>query len=226
MALAGSTIAGKVKLLLQDETSIRWTETELIGWINAAKNEIILHKPNACITTRQHSLAAGSKQTLSASDIQLIDVVRMTGGSAVTLVNRNVLDVTIPTWHSTTGTAKHYCFDPRNPTVFYLYPGPATATGTIDIVVATIPTDIASLGDSTGLDAVYEAPVTDYVMYRAFSKDSEHTANTQRAQQHYQAFINSIQGKLQGEVVFAPQAMFGNLPSDMHTAQAKAAKQG
>lgn len=205
MALSSSTIIGKAKLLLQDETSIRWTESELTGWIASALAEIVLMKPNACVKNKSITLTSGSKQSIAAGDIQLIDVIRNVGGGAITLVNRNVLDVTIPGWHtSTAGTPKHWCFDPRDPKTFYVYP-PASS-GSVEATVATMPATVADLDD------VYEAPVLDYLMYRAYSKDSEHTANMQRSTSHYQAFVGSLQGKLQGEAVFAPKAMFGNNP--------------
>lgn len=220
MAITGQNISDKVELLLQDETNVRWTEPELLGWINSGQREIALAKPNALTSNTAMVLTAGStKQTIPATGVQLLGVVRNMGptgstpGRAITGIDRNVLDVTLPTWHSdanAAGEVKHYMFDPRDPKTFYVYPkAPATALY-VEVVMAINPTALASLASNIAFDDVYETPLIDYVLYRAFSKDSEHTANQQRAASHYQAFQNALGLKSRGEAGLAPDAMFAS----------------
>lgn len=218
MAVTGQNIADKVELLLQDETNVRWTENELLGWINSAQREIAIAKPNALTSNTTMALTAGStKQTIPNTGIQLLDVVRNMGaagatpGRAITGIDRNILDVTIPTWHSDANTGsevKHFVFDARDPKTFYVYPrAPATALY-VELIMSINPTVLASLASNISYDDVYEGVVIDYVLYRAYSKDSEHTANQQRAAGHYQAFQTALGLKSRAEAALAPEMMF------------------
>ncbi len=207
MAITAQNIADKAELLLQDETNIRWTEAELLGWINSGQREIALYKPNAFTVVSTLTTVKGSKQDLPAGSIQLFDVIRTIGGNAITPVDRRILDVTIPGWHTQPdGPAKHYAFDLRNPTVFYLFP-PSPGSQSIEASWASLPSILQTMAD-TIFDDLYETALIDYVLYRAYSKDAEHTANQQRAAQHQQAFITALQGKSSAEAGFAPSKMF------------------
>lgn len=205
--ITGQNISDKAHLLLQDQTNIRWTTDEILGWINSAQREILIYKPNANPTTGNITTVAGTKQNLPTGGIQLLDVVRTVNGNAITCIDRQILDVTIPGWHAaSSAAAKHYVFDPRNPTIFYVYP-PSPGSVSIEAVYSALPTDLASLS-STIFNDLYETVILDYVLYRAYSKDSEHTANSQRATQHQNAFLSAITGKTRGEVGLAPDAKF------------------
>ena len=219
MAVTGQNIADKVELLLQDETNVRWTEAELLGWINSGQREVAIAKPNALTSnTTMQLTASATKQTIPATGIQLMEVVRnmgadgLTPGRAITGIDRSVLDMTIPTWHSdanAAGVVKHFTFDPRDPKTFYVYPkAPATALY-IELVISINPAQLASLAGNIAYDDIYETVLIDYVLYRAYAKDSKHTANMQRSTNHYQAFQNALGLKSRGEMMLAPAQQFG-----------------
>jgi len=216
--ITGQTIATKVQKLLHDETAVRWTEAELVGWINSAQKEIVLYKPNSITSTIDYQLDPGTFQNVSAKAgfanvIQLLDVIRSTtggaNGKAVTNISREILDSTLPDWHSVTATAVplHYIHNPLDPKNFYVYP-PNTGAGSVQILVAVEPTDLSSLASTLSLDSIYESVVIDYVMYRAFSKDTEHTANMQRSVGHYNAFMAALKGKFQMEAALSADAQY------------------
>lgn len=206
--ITAQNIADKAKLILQDQTSIRWTEAELLGWINSAQREIMIYKPNSNPVVANMTPSAGTKQTIPSSGLQLLDVTRNATGGAVTNIDRKILDVTIPDWHTqTAGAAKHYVYDERFPTVFYLYPK-QVGTESVEIVYSALPSDLTVMG-STIFNDIYETPILDYVLYRAYSKDNEFTANAQQSIAHYQAFIAALTGKTQAEVGLAPEQRFG-----------------
>lgn len=223
MAITGENINTKATQLLQDATNIRWTKTEMLGWINSAQREILIYKPNANPTLGTITAVAGSKQALPAGGIQLLEVVRNMGtggatpGKAITNIDRNILDRTIPGWHAITPVAAsvgadHYAFDPRFPTTFYVYP-PVAVNSTFEAIWSALPTDLT--GNDTAIvgsifNDLYETVILDYVLYRAYSKDSEFTGNAQRAATHYQAFIGALTGKTQAEVGLAPEQGFSN----------------
>jgi hypothetical protein len=216
--ITGQTIATKVQKLLHDETAVRWTEAELVGWINSAQKEIVLYKPNSITSTLDYQLDPGTFQNVSAKAgfanvIQLLDVIRSTtggaNGKAVTNISREILDSTLPDWHSVTATAVplHYIHNPLDPKNFYVYP-PNTGAGSVQILVAVEPTDLVALASNLSLDSIYESVVLDYVLYRAFSKDTEHTANMQRSAGHYNAFMSALKGKFQMENALSADAQY------------------
>lgn len=248
MALSSSTIAAKASLLLLDETSVRWSIPEMAKWINSGTRELVLIKPNALTSNASMLLAAGSKQsltgatfkntvsgaTLTVSPMQLIDVVRNMGtdgmetsaGRAVTGLARDILDTTLPNWHSVSsaGEVRHFVFDPKDPKRFYVYPK-ATASPAmhLEVVISRAPTnallDSATSYGTSDLDAeiddIYESVLVDYVLYRAYSKDSQHTANAQRSQWHYQAFREALGSRVTNEFGLRPQQKFDGVQQNV-----------
>ena len=199
---------------LQDTTSIRWPVAELVRYLNDGQREVVLYRPDAMVTNATRSLVAGSRQTLPANGAKLIEVVRNTSGRAVRLVNREILDAQNPGWHKLNGTTEvlHYMYDPRDPTVFYVYP-PAAPGASLEIVYAAYPTDIAepasgaTFSDVVGsisLPDIYGNVLQDYILYRAYTKDSEYAGNLQRAQAHYAAFTNALGNEIKATVAVAP----------------------
>jgi hypothetical protein len=214
--ITGTNLADKAALLLQDTTNIRWTTAEILGWINSAQREIVLYKPNASVLNANAATLAGTKQTIPSPGLQLLDVVRNMGtgsvpGRAITAIKRDILDVAIPDWHAAAGAAlsvKHFMFDARDPKTYYVYPPLTDATQKLEIVMSTTPVDLVSVSSVIALDDIYETPIIDYILYRAYSKDSEHTANAQRALDHQKAFMQAVGGKAGAETAFAPKARF------------------
>ena len=212
----------KVQTILQDTTGIRWPiDGELLGWLNDGQREVVLHKPEASVKNESLSLSVGStKQSIPASGIMLVDVIRNMGaagstpGKAIRLVTRDVLDAQRPDWHSDTndgGTIQHFMYDPRDPKTFYVYPkAPATAHY-IEVVYSAAPTDCATTAATIGVDDIYANALLDYVLYRAYSKDAEYAANGQLAMAHYTAFMNALGVKTQNEQSRNPNTTISNM---------------
>ena len=200
MALTPSDVLTRAADIIQDQTNVRWTQDELLRYLNDARREIAVFRPDLYATTSTVTLVAGTKQALPTDCIRLIDVIRnMPGGAAgaaIRIVEREILDAQKPSWHAETVSTviKHFMYDERNPRVYYVYP-PAAAAHQIELTYGQTPTDIAigNIG-STQLtqEDVYTGAMVDYVCYRAFSKDSEYAGNAGRAQAHYGQFINSL----------------------------------
>ena len=79
---------------------------------------------------------------------------------------------------------------------------------------AGYPTDVAEPADGALYTAVagnisipdiYANALLDYILYRAYSKDSEYAGNAQRAQSHYGAFVNTMGVEIKATVAAAPQ---------------------
>ena len=215
MASTAQSIIRRCVEISQDMTSVRWPISEVCRYYNDGQREIVLQRPDALSTNAAKALDAGSKQTLPTGGLKLIEVVRNTGGGAVRLTNREVLDAQIPGWHTLTGVTaiKHFMYDPRDPRVIYVYP-PAGAGASLDIVYAKAPTDISEAADggtysnvaTTALELpeIFAGPLIDYVLYRMYSKDAEYAGNAARAQAHYTAFANALGMEIKATVAVAP----------------------
>lgn len=219
MTIAASSILRRCIDILQDVTSVRWPVNELVRYLNDGQREVALYRPDAQITNANVTLAAGTRQTLPADGAKLIEIVRNNSGAstrAVRLVNREILDAQTPGWHAITPQAEilHYMYDPRDRTVFYVYP-PATTSAKLDIVYSAYPTDIGEPGDGaewsdvTGnlsIPDIYGNVIQDYILYRAYSKDSDYAGNVNRAQAHYAAFANALNIEISATVNAGPRS--------------------
>ena len=210
-----SSVISKVQTILQDTTGIRWPDTELLGWINDGQREIVLYKPNSFVKNTGVQLTTGTKQTLPADGVQLIDVVRnlgTTGGSpgrAIRITMREILDSQVPGWHYATPAAevKHYMYSNLDPKTYYVYPPqPASGQNYVELIYGAAPTE-CSLGGTITLDDIYQTILVDYCLYRAYSKDTEYAADQNRAATHQNAYIAALTGKAKVEVGANPNSM-------------------
>jgi len=225
--ILASAIVDKVEIVLQDTTNVRWTSTELLGWLNDGQRDIVLLKPDTNVTTDDYKLAAGTKQripdgtatyqnetptTLDAG-ITLVGVKRNMGtngttpGRAITIIDMRIMDTNNPGWHSETGAAevKHYMFDARNPKVFYVTPPqPAADQGYVEVAYASIPSDVA-IDAAISLDDTYANVLLDYILYRAYQKDADYSKDNARVQAYYASFMGALGFVDKKEQVEAPK---------------------
>lgn len=215
MPISAQSIIRRAVETLQDPTSVRWPISELVRYLNDGQREVVLYRPDSMVTSTSRSLTTGTRQTLPNGS-KLIEVVRNTGGTkrAIRMVNREILDAQTPGWHNLTGATDilHYMYDPRDPTVFYVYP-PAATGASVELVYAAYPADIVEPADGAlytavsgniALPDIYGNVIQDYILYRAYTKDSEYAGNAQRAQAHYAAFANALGIEIKATVAVAP----------------------
>lgn len=207
MAITVTSILTKVQLILQDTTNVRWTEAELLGWLNDSYKEIINARPDAHSESYTFACTQNStRQVLPSGAIRLLDVTyNLSSGRAIRLLPRIVLDDTRRAWHTETGAdIEHWMFDPKLPREFFVYPAPSAPGHQIEIVYSSVPADHTdAAGDYRLIDSYHNATV-DYMLYRAYSKDAEYAANAQRAAAHYQAMQTGLGVKTQSDAATAP----------------------
>lgn len=218
--ITGANILLRVKDTLQDTTSVRWTEAELLRYINDAQREIVNLRPDASATTTNIALVVGTAQTIPTAGLRLIKVVRnmsaagesATGKRAIRIVDREILDSQEPNWHDPTvsgdaahtTTVKHYVFDEDDPRRFYVYPGASSTSTFVEIVYSISPTDLANTSATIYVDDIYANAIIDFVLYRAYMKDAEFAGNAQRAQNHFQLFMSSVGAGFQAHTMVSP----------------------
>ena len=217
-------VISRVEAILQD-TNIRWPRVELQKWLNESYLSIVLLRPDANAVCATFTCAAGTKQEITASSggfpsaLRLLDITRNVLSSSnkkvVRVVARSVLDDQRPSWHAETESAniQHYTSDPRHPKQFYVYP-PATSTAELEVIYADAPgahtlseANLDPDGSNTEvikLDDIYLSPITDWILYRSYSKDAEYGANEQRASSSFQTFNAAIGTKTQVDAAVTP----------------------
>jgi hypothetical protein len=209
MAISSNDIIGKAQTVLQDSSATRWTVAELLSWLNDGQREVCLLKPSVSATNQSITMVAGTKQSIPTAGLQVLRIVRNltsagAGGKVVRVISRDVLDTRKPLWHSATATlvADHYTFDELDPRTFYVYP-PNTGDGYIEAVYSVQPAMVATNGDITIPD-IHANNLLDYILYRAYAKETDHAGNEQRSNQHYKAMAASLGIKIQLDSVTSP----------------------
>jgi len=209
--IIAQSITTKAATILQDPTHVRWPEAELLEWLNEGQRQIALVRPDASVVIGNITMAQGTKQTLPAGGLRLLDVTRNMGvsgsspGKAIRLVDREILDTQLPSWHVATAVAAfdHFIFDQRNPRTFFVYP-PADSSGAkVESIYSVAPAEVL-IGAAITLDDIYEAALLDWICYRAYCKDAEYAGNQDRAGVHMQAFMGALQVKTMVDVGTSP----------------------
>lgn len=187
MTVTVQNIIDRAARIANDVGKVTWPQAEWLDWFNEGVAELITLHTDAHTETVELTLVAGAKQTAPAGSVEILDVRQVDGGNAVTLVDRNVLDRFAPDWmvRPVSSTVKHWLKD-QHPNAFYVYPAQGSAPATLVVTHASIPQ--ASLAtDAIPVREIYAANMTNYLLYRAYSKDSE-SGNADRAMAAYKLF--------------------------------------
>lgn len=209
-----SDVISRVRAILNDEdaTGYRWTNAELISWINDSQRVVAVFRPDACPGDAVVTLVAGTKQSIPTDGFRLLDVMRnigsdgVTPGRAIRIVNRDLLDSYEPDWHSGTkqSTIKHFMNDERNPTVFHVYP-PAVANTKVEVLYAKFPVTLTQTTDDLGVTDSYMEFLVNYTLFKSYAKDAEYSNNAQLSSQYLQAASGLLGVKLQKDIAYSPQ---------------------
>ena len=206
----------------------RWTQREFVDALNDGQKAIAKYMPWSCSRVDAIKLKAGSKQSIEAvaatdiipgdgstasaiSGTVLQSIIRnmgangLTPGRSVRVVDREILDVNSPDWHSTTGTpTSGFVFDPRTPKVFYVTPAvPAATSWWVEASFLADPVTIPHAaegaygkdGNSTvtiSVDDKYIDDLMSYILARMFLKDAEYASNPGLASSYTTLFTASI----------------------------------
>ena len=209
MLVAGDLIT-KCALTLKDPDYVRWSKDELLMYLDEAQREIA-RNPGAYVKTVVLSMVEGTKQALPEDSNQLITVLRNYDGDEahepVRLTTRELLDSFEPEWHIAPKRqlVENYVYDDRNPTVFFVYP-PNDGTGEVEVQYNAIPPKLTELTDEISLRDEFETPLMMYVLYRAYTKDSDYSAGLNLANTFFQSFVQGTTAVLQARGSNTPNA--------------------
>lgn len=206
--ITANALLERVNQRLIDPGYVRWPRQELLDYLNDAVRAILIRRPDANTATVSFTCAAGTRQTLPAEAIRLIDIPRNEAGRAVRHIDRALLDENYPDWQrgKSASAIQGFVYDERDPKTFWVYPG-VRAGVKLELVHSLAPAllTLTQLDASAllPLDDVYFNPLYDFVLYRAHSKDAEHAVNAQLAGSHFQSFTLAMGEKMQVDTALA-----------------------
>ena len=196
MTVVASSIVNRVRQQLIDNGSTqRWSDTELLYWLSDGQRTVVSMNPTASATLATMALVAGTRQSLPSAAFKLLNVYRnLTAGGvsgvSCLFVPRELLDTQYPSWHTAstaTSAVTHWTYDEIDPLAFYVYPR-NDGTGSVEINYSANPTDVASTSANISVRDIYSNALFDYVMYRAHSKDGDYAGGQALATQYFQSF--------------------------------------
>jgi len=229
MSATVQDVIDEVRFTIHDTnaSTYRWTDAELLDYINAAGRQIVSLVPEANITDSIETIINTiAKQALPTGGIKFIKVLNnvseadgTTVEGAVRQVEKDALDSYDPDWEYDT-TIKtlaassdffdHFCHDPRDKKGYYLYP-PASSTAYVKLQYSAVPTALTSVSDTIPLDDEYLEAYFTYSTYRALTKESRDTLPSAYRQELWNNFLSALGQKLQADARVSPEQ---NLPPE------------
>ncbi|MCA3989535.1 phage adaptor protein [Vibrio vulnificus] len=191
MSVTVKNIIDRVSRDLIDVRNVRWSRPELMDFLNDAIAAIVIRRPDLSRATAIVS-AASNTVALPADAYQILAVNHI-NNLAAQFVNINKLNQLYPEWRTTTGAPVCWTRNELDETTLFLYPAPQEAVNVEVVYSRTI--KVANEGDSFPLSDIYHGVVADFIMYRAYNKDSQNPAEGQKAQLHLQAFATALGDK-------------------------------
>lgn len=188
-----------------DESNDEYSEQNLLDLYHLAIKEIINLVPSAHSETLAWQLAAGTRQVIPATGVDIVDIIMNMGAAGATPgpgIRETTLDVMkalLPNWEAATATdeAEHFIRYPEQKRYFMVYP-PSTGNQHIRGVITTVPP--AVVWDSGGdwkiakipIDDTYSHAIVNGICYIAYDDDSDIPGNTPRSQIYYARFLQEL----------------------------------
>lgn len=173
MATLASLIIARASTIANDAAKVTWPQSEWLDWLNEGQLALVMLKSDAYTKTTTHQLAPGAKQTAPAGCINIVDVRQNNSGQAITACDRSSLDRFQPNWMNApiSNTVKHW-MDDQQPDTFYVYPAQGTSPASVVITHSSEP-PVVAYTDPITVREIYAPNLVNYLLYRAYSKDSE-----------------------------------------------------
>ncbi len=204
----GQELIDEVRRIIHDEdvTSFRWSDAELIDYLNAGQRQIVVLIPEANILETVHDTGTAlvARQLLPAGGIKFIKATTnyaddgITRQGTIRYVEKDALDTYEPTWEYVTNKAdganyfEHFVHDRKEPKVFYVYPAPAASNKRLGIIFSANPAEITAGVDTMSLSDEYNESLVMYTVYRALTKESRDSMPGQFQKDLWAQFLSTL----------------------------------
>lgn len=188
-----SEVITQVRLLIQDtKTPYRYTDTVLLGFVNQTLKRMVMLRPDLFAVIADFATTTNTVlQSCPADSNRLIEIFQVKTGNAITEVNRETLDRTVPGWvNETAGQPVNFMRHVRNPNRFFVYPRPEAGVVLVGEYAQTPPNYALNDTITYPTDAYFTA-VVDGTVYLAESIDNEHV-NSGRAKLFLDSFVQTL----------------------------------
>ena len=194
MAITVSAIGDAARTILQDVDKVRWTDAELLMWVNEGRRSIAGIKPSVFGQGSEfmHTLGAGNLQVIAATNAYAIASIdsNYPSGVAVRPGDHEQLDAFRPGWRADTAAAvQNWWPDGVNPIAFWVYP--AAAGKQLKYHAYITPTDVTSLSDVALPFDQHAVALVNYVLARMYSKEDE-AGSAAKAQEYIGLFTSAL----------------------------------
>lgn len=173
--LASAIITSLRSILLDPSPGVTWNDARLLALLNEGERAIVGVKHEAYPVRSGLSLVAGTKQSLPADGVALMEVYENTvSGRRVTLTDRALQDAAATFFPAATPETdvQHYMKDDRDPTRFDVVP-PNDGNGSVQALYGAVPTPIASTGANINLPDFYEAALKAFVLSQCYAENTD-----------------------------------------------------
>lgn len=193
----------RAQTILQDALGTRWDGVELLRWFNDGRRELSVYRPAEFSRRVPLTLEPGTLQQLPVGafllqrvNCNLRSISPRIAGRVITQVERRILDAMHPGWEDTevfpqATEVRHFCYDGDEPLLFSVFPA-NDGVGRVELTACFAPEEAPTADAPIGVRDVFANALLDYMLYRAFDKDSDHPGNAERSAKHYSSFAAAI----------------------------------
>lgn len=196
MTTARELLEDYVQEQLNDANGESWSLTELLTYLNDGLQVMTQYVPREFTTVVTQTLVAGAKQDLPAQGLFIIEVLAAVDSDDSYLdvpfeTSKQNLSLGNASWRQAApGVTEEWAKDPQDPTIYWVSP-PAVNNAKLEIEFVQRPATLNINGVLT-ISKPYEAALADYVLHRAFSKDTDYAGNGGLASLHWNKFLTGV----------------------------------
>lgn len=205
MSIIAATILDRAAEILLDTAHRTWPADELLDRLNEALSATALVKHDFYTVQGFVTLAAGVLQTIPDDGVALLDIVRNASGRVITQVDKSLLEEANRFWPAATQETviEHFTIDPRNPLRFQVFP-PSDGTSSVEMFYGATPPQVMYAAEEIPVPASYQAPLLDFVLARAYSKNSKRQDLT-KAANFAQSWARYVGATSQAQLALSPK---------------------
>lgn len=187
---------------------VRWPIPDLLSYLRDAVASLSSFRPDAFTSTETLALQPGRMQRLPDGAVSLSSVDANTDGgeSPVLIADFKLARAFNPRNCAGSGTSndcngnpeykvRTFTYDPKNPRVYYVSPPvPQGGSYTLTATVIREPTEIGNANwfEDVGVDLKYVPIIKDFMMGKAYNRDTESTSSVRTGQMHMAAYYAAL----------------------------------
>lgn len=192
-----------------DYKHVRWPKSYLLDYLNEGLAQLSAHRPDAFTQQRRAQLKPGVVQTVPDDAVELVrvnaNIENGQVGEAVHEHDRRFVSAVrgkrclTTTGCSAPGAAAYkvssWAKDPINDRQFEVYPPvPPRTSAEVSMTVIARPRKFcrADYADEVGVRPEFEAALIAWMLYRAYSMDTESVSSLEAAQRHEKSFYTIL----------------------------------